>query len=231
MATRMIATGLWTDKEFRRIKSIKTRYLWIYLLSCPMSKVCGVFHLPLDIVAFDTKLSEEDIDKGLQELEINNFVYYARETEEIVIYNYPKYNITNMGKPMIDCITRELELVSDRTLVARIVDSLKDYQKTLGNEHKKESVESIIETYSDYLPNKEKVEVDDLKDINEIIGKKEEKTIIKERVIKNSNTTTNTTTNSDSIHDSVADSYTDSSKQDKKIEKVDWCSKNQDELF
>lgn len=216
MATRMIATGLWQDKEFRKIKSIKTRYLWIYLLSCPMSKICGIFHLPLDVIAFESKLSEEDIDKCLQELEVNNFIYYDRESEEIAIYNYPKYNINNMGKPMVDCITRELDLVVNKKLVSRVIDSLRDYQKTLGTEHKTDLVENIIGVYSQY--------VNDGEDL--------ERTIIKERVLNtNTNITTNTNTNSDTIHDSVADSYNDSPKQENKIEKRDWANADPNEIF
>ena len=156
MATRMIATELWNDKEFRKIKSIKTRYLWIYLLSCPMSKSCGIFHLPLDIIVFDTRTSEEEVEKSIQELETNNFIYYDRENEEIAIYNYPKYNINNMGKPMVDCITRELDIVVNKTLIERVVDSLKDYEKTLVNEHKINLVESIISVYANYLQNSNK---------------------------------------------------------------------------
>ena len=219
MSTRMIATSLWTDKEFRKIKSIKTRYLWIYLLSCPMSKICGIFHLPLDIIAFESKLSEEDIEKSLQELEVNNFVYYDKESEEIAIYNYPKYNISNMGKPMVDCITRELDLVSNKNLVSRVIQSLRDYQKTLGNERKMETVESIIEVYSLYLPESE-------------LNLEKEKTIFKERVLNtNTNITTNTTTNSDTIHDSYNDSYSDTPKQENKIEKRDWANADPNEKF
>lgn len=226
MATRMIATELWTDKDFRKIKSIKTRYLWIYLLSCPMSKTCGVFHLPMDIIVFDTRMSEEEVEKSLQELTINNFIYHDKESEEIAIYNYPKYNINNMGKPMVDCITRELDIVSNKKLISRVVDSLKDYQKTLGNIHKIELVESIIEVYNNYVPEDDKP----VQEVIEVVDLKE-KTIIKERVNTTTNTTTNTNTNSETIHDSSHDSYNDSVDNKQEKVKKDWCSANQDELF
>lgn len=216
MATRMIATALWQDKEFRKIKSIKTRYLWLYLLSCTMSKSCGIFHLPLDMIAFESKLSEEDIEKCLKELELNNFCVYSKDSEEIAIYNYPKYNISNMGKPMIDCITKDLALVDDRTLVDRIILSLKDYLKSLGEEHSKSLViETMISVYSNFASN-----VDD-----------KGKTIFKEKNTKTiTNTNNNTNTNSDTIHDSSNDSCNDTTNEREK-EQIDYSNVNDDEMF
>ena len=215
MATRMIATNLWTDREFRKIKSLKTRYLWIYLLSCTMSQTCGVFYIPIDVIAFESKMSEEDIEKSLQELEINNFLYYSKESEEIVIYNYPKYNIRNMGKPMVDCISKELSQVKNRKLVSRIIDSLKDYKDKMGDEMKADLLDDIISVYSNFVPNSEKTEE------MEIVIK--EKTIFKE---KDTNTSTNTytNTNNDTIDHSCHDTSNDTSK-------INWNEVDDNEKF
>lgn len=222
MATRMIATNLWTDREFRKIKSIKTRYLWVYLLSCTMSKSCGVFHLPLDVIAFESRLSEEDIEKSMQELEINNFCYYARDTEEIVIYNYPKYNIKNMGKPMIDCVSKELSQVSDRKLISRIIDALEDYKNGMGDEMRAELIDDIIKVYSQFVPADEKPK-------QEIIYLKE-KTIFKEKD-NNTSTITITNTNNDTLDHSCHETSNDTLKSNKVVEKVDWASKDPNEIF
>lgn len=224
MATRMIATNLWTDREFRKIKSIKTRYLWIYLLSCTMSKTCGVFHLPLDVIAFESRLSDEDIEKSLQELEENEFCYYSKETEEIVIYNYPKYNIKNMGKPMIDCVSKELSQVADRSLVSRIIKSLEDSKLKMGDEMRADLIDDIIRVYSNFVPDSEKP-----KDDEEIIILKE-KTIFKEKDT-NTITYTNTNTNNDTLYHSCHETSNDTPKSNKVIEKVDWSKIDPNEKF
>ena len=179
-----------------------------------MSKSCGVFHLPLDMIAFESKLSEQEINDCLKELELNNFCYYSKKSEEIAIYNYPKYNISNMGKPMIDCVSKDLSLVEDRTLVDRLIMSLRDYQKTLGDSHRELLVESMIDVYSNFASN---VEI-------------KEKTIFKEKDIK-TNTNTNTNTNSDTSNDSCNDSSHDTLSETPKKEKIDYSNMDDDELF
>lgn len=216
MATRMIATSMWQDKEFRKLKSIETRYLWVYLLSCTMSKSCGIFHLPIDMIAFESKLTEQEIEKSLKELEMNGFCYYSKKSEEIAIYNYPKYNISNMGKPMIDCVSKDLSLVEDRSLVDRVILSLYDYKKSLGEEHKAMLVDSMIYVYQCFSTTARTDEDGEIK----------EKTIFKE---SNTKTITNNNTNTNS--DTIDESCHESSNDTRKIEELDYANMSDDTLF
>lgn len=183
MATRMIATEMWQDNVIRKqIKDITTRYMWLYLLTCTMSKTCGIFQLPLDFVALETKLSEEKVSYCIQELIKADLCFYSNETEEIVIYNYPKYNVRNLGKPMVDCLNIELSKIKDRSLVDKMVAKLEKIKDSCVEEQKHCLFENLIILYSGY-------------------GKE---TIIKEDKV-NTNNNIHINIKSDTINDTVND--------------------------
>lgn len=183
MATRMIATELWQDTVMRKkLKDQTTRFVWLYLLTSSMSKTCGIFYLPFDFVALETKLSEEKVALCIEELMKADLCYYSNNTEEIVIYNYPKYNVRNLGKPMFDCLNKELSQVKDRTLVDKMVAKLGKIRDGAGEEQKRSLYQNLIYLYSHY-------------------GKE---TIIKEDKV-NTNTYIYTNTKSDALNDTLND--------------------------
>lgn len=147
-ATRMIATDLWQDQVWRRnIKEIQVRYLWLYLLTCTMSKTCGIYHLPLDLASMETRLNDEELVRCLNVLIDNKMCVYSAETEEIAITNFPKYNIRNLGKPMVDCVSRELALVKNRELIKVLIDNLYKYSKNINDSNKVILIHNLIDLY------------------------------------------------------------------------------------
>lgn len=81
----------------------------------------------------ESKLSEASIETYIKHLSALKMVKYNEETEEILIYNLPRYNIIRLGKPMEDCIRKELSLVKDKSLIKDIIvylDSIGDSKLT-----------------------------------------------------------------------------------------------------
>jgi hypothetical protein len=81
----------------------------------------------------ESKLSEASIETYIKHLSVLKMVKYNEETEEILIYNLPRYNIIRLGKPMEDCIRKELSLVKDKSLIKDIItylDSIGDSKLT-----------------------------------------------------------------------------------------------------
>lgn len=136
MANRYISTELWCDKKWRKdMKDISLRYIWVYLLTCPNSKGCGIFYLPLDEMALHTRLGETECFEGIKELEEIGVCLYDRNTEEIAIFNFPKYNIKNMGKPIEDMLKREYAQVKSEMLINAMMFSLtEDVENSVGKQ-------------------------------------------------------------------------------------------------
>ena len=51
-------------------------------------------------------------------------IRYNPETRELAIKNWGKYNLKRGGKPVLDCIRKELEKVKDRTIIEYVADSI-----------------------------------------------------------------------------------------------------------
>lgn len=130
MGNRVIDTNLWQDQKWRSIKDLKIRYLWLYLLSCPNSFQIGIFYLPFDEMCLHTRLTEEEVKKYLTTLEELKLCKYSYETEEILIYNYVKYNINAWGKPVVDMLTKQVERVKNKSLLFDLFEYLNHNEPT-----------------------------------------------------------------------------------------------------
>lgn len=149
MANRVISSDLWNDRKWRKeITNIRARYMWLYLLTCSFSKASGIFYLPIDTVVFETKLDEDECWQYLNELQDHHLCLYSKDTEEIAIFNYPKYNIKNVGTPIADMVRRELAQVKNKKLIEAVAMSLCDYaQKLVGKQ--RDMVVNLVELYKE----------------------------------------------------------------------------------
>lgn len=149
---RVIEPKLWNSQKWRRsMTDIELRYFWLYLLTCPFSKSCGIFYLPIDTMIMETKISQEKVEKHLKELISLKMIDYNYDTEEIIIYNFPKYNIIRLGKPMEDCLKSELSSVKEIKLIKNMIGYLESYIKTKVNDKKINILTNILNIYKESI--------------------------------------------------------------------------------
>lgn len=158
MAKRVIDTNLWEDEKWcDSITSPKGRLLWLYLLTCPSSKSVGIFQLNLRKVAFDTGLDIDEVKQYLMLFTDLKMCIYDRETTEIVIWNYPIYNICSWGKPMQDKVKSELSTVKNTSSIELMTKALKSFIVTHPQDKRAELMSKVVEIYEEALiPVKEK---------------------------------------------------------------------------
>lgn len=125
---RVIDTDFWKDDSVAEKYSAEDRYFFLYLLTNPNSKQCGIYHLPLRVIAFEMGHSRDSVESIMDRFEhrFKNIIY-NKETQEIAILNFLKYSIVKGGKPVEDCIRKELEKVKDKSLIAIVYNHMKDY--------------------------------------------------------------------------------------------------------
>lgn len=61
---RMINTKFWNDGWVRKMKPLE-RYLFLYLLSNEHTNICGIYELPIATIAFETGISEKELEKTM----------------------------------------------------------------------------------------------------------------------------------------------------------------------
>jgi hypothetical protein len=90
MATqRYISTSFWTDKWIRSLDPSE-RYLYMYLLTNPMTNIAGIYPITMDRIAFDTGYDERTLRPMLKRFETSGKLYYF-DDEYVVIPAWPRH--------------------------------------------------------------------------------------------------------------------------------------------
>lgn len=137
MAFRIVYTEFWSDPKVMEDMTPEDKYFYLYLLTNPCTNMIGIYRIVKKQMAFDLGYSIESINSLMGRF-INNhkLVLYNEETKEICIKNYGKYNLNKGGKPMIDCIKKDLGNVIDKTFIKEISTNVKNI-----------SIKQLIEEY------------------------------------------------------------------------------------
>ncbi len=109
---RMIKTKFWEDNYSIDLDPIE-KLLFLYLLTNPMTNVCGVYELPLRRMAFDTGIDKEMVSKILNRFSIDNKIYYLKNW--VYVVNFMKHQIYNKNmeigaKKVFDELPEEIAL-------------------------------------------------------------------------------------------------------------------------
>lgn len=90
-------------------------------------------------MAFDMGYSAETINSLLDRfINHHKIITYNEQTRELAIKNWGKYNLKRGGKPMLDCVTKELQDVKDTQLI--------DY---VGESVENASIKALYDSYND----------------------------------------------------------------------------------
>lgn len=148
---RPVSTGFWTDSKVLDIFSPEDKYFYLYLLTNPQTSQLGIYELPLSIAATQLGYSKDTVKTLLDRFQNKYKVIVCSEkNNEILIKNFLLYSVVKGGKPVMDCLLKEEQEVSDKTLLAILYDYLS--KKEIENETVREYCEHIS-IYKSYISN------------------------------------------------------------------------------
>ena len=142
--SRIVSTDFWEDGMVTDSFSPEDKYFMLYLMTNPHSRQAGIYKLNKKIAAFELGYSVESVSALLDRFEnkYHRIIYSAKE-QEIAVLNAPKYNIVKGGKPVLDCIEKDLSQVKDKSLISRMYQHLKTY----FDESDKPSIQQVGEVW------------------------------------------------------------------------------------
>ena len=147
MPFRLVYTEFWEDPKVMEEMTPEDKYFYLYLLTNPNTNMIGVYQITKKQMAFDLGYSSESINSILDRfINFHKLIIYNNKTREICIKNYGKYNLNRGGKPMLDCISKDLSKVSDVSLVQEIVKNMK-------HEGNRTFIENYLSPIEDDTPN------------------------------------------------------------------------------
>lgn len=124
---RQVQTKFWDDPKVTEEMTPEDKLFFLYLLTNKHTTQTGIYELIKKIAAFEIGYSPESI-KSLFDRFINHhkLIAYNDETREVAIKNWGRYNLNRGGKPIEDCVRKELSQVKDYSLISFVSPSIEN---------------------------------------------------------------------------------------------------------
>ena len=156
---RIIDTRFWTDDKVVDLFSPEDKLFMLYILTNPHTTQLGIYKINKKIMAFELGYSLETIDILLDRFENKyGIIFYSKETNEIAIKNYLKYSVIKGGKPVEDCLLKEIREIKDTNLIYNIFNNINNLDNI------NITVKNIINNYLNDNDNENEVSYHDTSD-------------------------------------------------------------------
>ncbi|PDY47664.1 replication protein [Bacillus pseudomycoides] len=124
---RPVQVSFWQDAKVIEEMTPEDKLFNLYLLTNPCTTQIGVYQITKKQMAFDLGYSMESINALLDRFENHHkLVKYNPKTRELAIINWGKYNLNRGGKPIEDCVRKELDGVTDISLISLVTPKVKN---------------------------------------------------------------------------------------------------------
>lgn len=148
---RIVDVQFWNDDKVLEFFSPEDKLFMLYLMTNPHTTQLGVYPINKKHMSFELGYTIDVINVLLDRFENKyEMIKYSNETKEIAIKNYLKHSIIKGGKPVEDCLTKEIKQVKDKSLLSYVYSNIKDCE-TLND-----TVKKVIETFNEYENNNDK---------------------------------------------------------------------------
>ena len=138
---RIVDTSYWTDGKVDEF-SPEDKYFMLYLLTNPFSKQLGIYEISIKQAAFQMGYSIDAFNVLLDRFESKyKMILFSKETNEVAILNFLRHSVMKGGKPVEDCIRKEMTLVKNKALIGAV------FSKLHGREGLNETVKKIVDEY------------------------------------------------------------------------------------
>lgn len=155
MPKRMVDTDLWNNEDIISDFTAEDKYFWLYLLTNPHNKMCGVLKNSPSLIARDMGLHKDTIINLIYRFERNHkMIYCDQNTNEIFILNWYKYNWTKSPK-IVEIIKKEQNEVKSLYIRHLINDRIsvvlgeKEDTLSIGYRYPTNTITNTDDSYND----------------------------------------------------------------------------------
>lgn len=127
---RIVDTDFWADIDVIDNFSIDDKFFALYLYTNKHTRQSGIYKLPKKYISFETGFTKEVIEVLLDRFE-NQYkrIKYNHKTQEIALLRYTAFSIVKGGKPVEECIIRDLRTIKDKGLIKATCEEMEDTWK------------------------------------------------------------------------------------------------------
>lgn len=132
----------------------------MYLMSNSKTSQCGIYELPVKVMALEMGYSTETVEKLLIRFEEYGKIMYCKETKEIFIKNWMKHN--KAASPKVrKCVIAELKKVKNKNFVKIFLQICEE----LGYYFEEIVIDDVYDIEDDVEENHNEKEVKEIKDV------------------------------------------------------------------
>lgn len=144
---RVVSTAFWTDNKIGKNFTSEDMLFFLYLLTNPYTTQIGIYELPIELTAAHLKISIDKVMELIQRFEkLHKVIRYSEDTGEIAIKNYLRHEIIKGGKPVLDCLKRDMSRVKDMSLLEYVISNLN---------HNRNGLNKTVIEFLDYVGGKQ----------------------------------------------------------------------------
>lgn len=138
---RIVDTSFWTDGKVDEFTP-EDKYFMLYLLTNPFSTQLGIYEISIKQVAFQLGYATDAVKSLIDRFENKyGMIVFSKETNEIAIKNFLRHSIIKGGKPVEDCIKKEMLKVKNKALITTV------FRHISGKDDLNETVKKIVNEY------------------------------------------------------------------------------------
>ena len=124
---RIVSTSFWTDRKTEDF-SPDDRLFFLWLLTNPATTQLGIYEISLKNAAVQLGWSRDSVKVLLDRFaRVYGIIFFNENTGEIAIKNYLRHSIIKGGKPVEDCLWKDIKAVTDKSLVTKVFRHLLKY--------------------------------------------------------------------------------------------------------
>jgi len=96
---RTIQMSFWTDTKVTDDFTPEDKYFYLYLMTNPHTNLAGCYEISFTQMSIETGYTKDIIEKLIKRMEqVHQVIRYAKDTKEVLILNWSKYNWTSSPK-------------------------------------------------------------------------------------------------------------------------------------
>lgn len=124
---RQIYAEFWRDAKVIEEMTPDDKLFYLYLLTNPNTTQIGIYGITKKQMAFELGYSLETVNTLFKRFENElGLIEYDSETREICLINWGKYNFPRAGKPIEDCVKKELKAVKNTDFIKIIYQKIEN---------------------------------------------------------------------------------------------------------
>ncbi|WP_055668846.1 DnaD domain protein [Desnuesiella massiliensis] len=112
---RQIQTCFWKDSFVTELTP-EEKFFYMYIMTNSNTTQCGIYTFIIKFAEVETGYNSDTIEKLLKKFVEYGKISYCKETKELMVLNWVKYNFVN-NKAVISCMNKELQQIKHKPFI------------------------------------------------------------------------------------------------------------------